>query len=164
MRTLFLYFFFKIFWNIILTIIIGVKYVGNGKLKKIDQFIIASNHNSHLDSIVLMSALPTVRLKNTHPIAAKDYFGKSKVSSFLIKFFINAILINRKKSENKTQANPIEQMIELLNKGKSFILYPEGSRGEPGEMTKFKNGIGYVVEKKRNIPIIHVYMEGLGRV
>ena len=55
-------------------------------------------------------------------------------------------------------------MIELLNKGKSFILYPEGSRGEPGEMTKFKNGIGYVVEKKRNIPIIPVYMEGLGRV
>lgn len=164
MRTFFLYFFFKIFWNFILTIVIGVRFMGNRNLKSLDQFIIASNHNSHLDSIVLMSALPTNKLKNTHPIAAKDYFGSNRISAFFTWFFINAELINRRNAEDGSQVNPIRRMIELLNKKKSLILFPEGSRGIPGEMSEFKNGIGYVVENKPGIPVIPVYMEGLGRV
>lgn len=129
-----------------------------------DQFIIASNHNSHLDSIVLMCSLPTNKMKTTHPIAAADYFGTSKFRAAITRFFTNAILITRKKTEKTDSENPIQLMNGLIRDGKSIILYPEGSRGEPGVMQKFKNGIGYVVDSNLGVPVIPVYMDGIGRI
>ncbi len=164
MRFLFLYTFFKIFWNIILKVFIGVKFLGNQKLKQFDNFIIASNHNSHLDSIVLMTAIPPSKLTNTHPIAAADYFGRNKFTSKLTRLFINAVLISRIKSDDIESKNPVQVMIDLVQNGKSIILYPEGSRGEPGVMQKFKKGIGFVVESNRNVPVIPVFMDGIGRI
>ncbi|PHR44793.1 MAG: hypothetical protein COA32_14340 [Fluviicola sp.] len=164
MRTLFLYFIYKIFWNAFFKIIIGVRIIGARKLHKYDQFIIAANHNSHADAITLMTAVPTNKLATTHPIAAADYFGKNKFTSFISWFFINVKLIPRKKSTEELNENPIEIMDKLLKKNKSIIIFPEGSRGKPGKLSPFKKGVGILSEKNRNIPIIPVYLEGISRV
>ena len=55
-------------------------------------------------------------------------------------------------------------MLELLEKGESLILFPEGSRGEPGVMQRFKKGVGLLLEKYPNIPYIPVYMKGMGKI
>jgi 1-acyl-sn-glycerol-3-phosphate acyltransferase len=163
MRTLFLYFIYKIFWNAFFKIIIGVRIIGARKLQNYDQFIIAANHNSHADAVTLMTAVPTNKLATTHPIAAADYFGKNKLMSFISWFFINVKLIPRKKTEADSD-NPIEIMDALLKKNKSIIIFPEGSRGKPGKLSAFKKGIGILSEKNKNIPIIPVYLEGISRV
>lgn len=111
-----------------------------------------------------MTALPPNRLKTTHPIAAADYFGKNKFRATLTRFFINAILISRKNPTGDNDGNPIQIMIDVVKSGKSIILYPEGSRGVPGVMQPFKKGIGYVVEGNAGVPVIPVYMDGIGRI
>ena len=72
--------------------------------------------------------------------------------------------ITRKKAENPGDSDPIEIMDEVLKKGQSIILFPEGSRGEAGILQPFKKGVGFLMENNRSIPVIPVYMEGIGRV
>ena len=127
--------------------------------------IIVANHNSHLDTISIMSFLPTTQLIKTHPVAAGDYFGKTNSKKRLSNYFINALLIPRgrpKKEENKP--DPIEMMLEVLDRGHSLILFPEGSRGEPEVMQEFKWGIGLILQARPDIPFIPIYLKGLGKV
>ncbi len=145
-----------------LRIIVGVKYINKEVISKEDQFIIVSNHNSHLDTMALMSSLSFRQLSKTHPIAAGDYFGDSVTKSFITRLFTNAILIRRTK--DGSSENPIDMMSRALSEGRSLILFPEGSRGEPEKMQEFKKGIGILLQKHPNIKYIPVYMRGMGKV
>ena len=145
-----------------LRLIVGVKYVNQKELKKNKQFILVSNHNSHLDTMALMSALPCAQLKNTHPIAASEYWGASPIKAFLAKSFANAILIYRDK--NSQNYSSIQVMSDAIERGESLIFYPEGSRGEPEKMQEFKKGIGILLKKYPHIPYIPIYMKGMGKV
>jgi len=145
-----------------LRIIVGVKYFNVESLSKNNQFIIVSNHNSHLDTMAIMSVLNLAQLKKVHPVAAGDYFGKSPLKAYITKLFTNALLIQRTKTVNSQ--NPIELMFECLDKGDSLILFPEGSRGTPQKMQQFKKGIGIVLQKYPNIPYIPVFMQGMGKI
>jgi len=51
-----------------------------------------------------------------------------------------------------------------LKKGKSLILFPEGSRGKPGVIQDFKSGVAVLLKNNPTIPFIPVYLDGFGRV
>jgi 1-acyl-sn-glycerol-3-phosphate acyltransferase len=162
MRSAFLAFLYSILMRGFLRIIVGVKYINKEVISKEKQFIIVSNHNSHLDTMALMSSLTFRQLSKTHPIAAGDYFGDSVAKSFITRLFTNAILIRRTKDGNSE--NPIDMMSRALSEGRSLILFPEGSRGEPEKMQEFKKGIGILLQKHPDIKYIPVYMRGMGKV
>jgi 1-acyl-sn-glycerol-3-phosphate acyltransferase len=61
--------------RLFLSIVVGVKYFNLKVLNQKKKFIIVSNHNSHLDTMALMAALPLSWLGKTRPVAAGDYFG-----------------------------------------------------------------------------------------
>ena len=130
-------------------------------LKSYDQFIIIANHNSHLDSMAIMSSMPMQIVHKVHPIAAEDFFGDKSTKEFMMKNFINAVIIPRNKPEKPGDPDPLQIMSDLLNKGESIILFPEGTRGEPGVMQKFKAGIALMVQRHPDIPVIPVYLDGL---
>jgi 1-acyl-sn-glycerol-3-phosphate acyltransferase len=103
-------------------------------------------------------------LWKTHPIAAGDYFGQSPVKAFFTRFFVNAILIPRSRpKEGESGPDPIQLMLDQIDKGHSLILFPEGSRGEPEKFQKFKRGIGILLEQRPHVPYIPVFMKGLGK-
>ncbi len=164
MRGLFLYIIFKLWWKTFFSVIIGVRFIGAKRFFGHQQFILASNHNSHADAVTLMSAIPPTMLAKTFPVAAADYFGRNKFISFISWLFLNLILIPRKRASDAGEPDPIQIMDRALKDGKSLILFPEGSRGEAGKLQAFKKGIGILMENNRNIPIIPIYMEGIGRV
>jgi 1-acyl-sn-glycerol-3-phosphate acyltransferase len=110
----------------------------------------------------MMASLPAKHLLNTHPVAAGDYFGKSKVLDFVSKEILNALHINRHRGG--TGPKPLETLDKHLKSGKSLLLFPEGSRGEPGVMTDFKSGIAVLLKKNPGLPFIPVYLVGFGRV
>lgn len=162
MRKLILGFTYLIVMRIFLRVFVGVKLIRKEALKKQKQFIIVSNHNSHIDTMALMSSLSFNQLPKTHPVAAGDYFGGSPIKAFFSRLFTNAILIRR--SKDGGSENPIDQMSQALQKGNSLILFPEGSRGEPEKMQEFKKGIGILLQKHPKIPFLPVYMSGMGKV
>ena len=147
-----------------LKIFIGVKFQNREVLKKTQQFIIVANHNSHVDTVALMASLPSLKIKHVHPVAAGDYFGKSVFRAFATKLFVNALLIPRSRPVDGKGPDPIQMMLDLLAKGESLILFPEGSRGEAEKLQKFKRGIGILLEKNPHIPFIPVFMKGMGKI
>ena len=144
------------------SLFIGVKFENTNALSEQQQFIIIANHNSHLDALAIRAALPSYKLHTTYTVAALDYFGKTSFSSRLMQFFMNAVLIKRKRAKNEPSA--IEALDEVIKEGKSLILFPEGSRGTPGVMADFKKGIAILLKRNPHVLFIPAYIDGFGRV
>lgn len=125
------------------------------------QRIYFANHTSHLDAVVLWSALPSDIRSLTRPVAAKDYWDKTPWKRFLAKSF-NALLIDRKKI--KVHQSPVDLMIREIGDIYSLIVFPEGGRAEDGNMGEFKSGIYYLAKKRPDLELVPVYMENLNRI
>lgn len=155
---------YSILMRTFLRVIVGVHFRNRDAIRKQEQFIIVANHNSHLDTMCALSAIPWRMLWKTHPIAAGDYFGQSPVKAFFTRFFVNAILIPRSRpKEGEVGPDPIQLMIDQIDRGHSLILFPEGSRGEPEKFQKFKRGIGILLEQRPHVVVIPAFMKGLGK-
>jgi len=164
MRQLFLNIIYKGIVPFILKPLTGVKYKHAEVLSEAKQFIIIANHNSHIDTLALMSAMPKYKIVEVKPVAAGDYFGTTKWKSFITVLFTNALLIPRCCSLKNRSKDPFRIMMKALKRGQSLIVYPEGSRGKANEMQEFKNGIGHILLKYPHIAYIPTYIENTGKV
>lgn len=120
-----------------------------------------ANHSSHLDGIVLWSCFPKQLRLNIHPVAAKDYWGKSKFKRFISEDVFNSILISRKPSNHD---NPMSVLEDILAKNQSIILFPEGTRGEGFDIADFKSGLFHLAKHFPNVELVPVYLNNLNRV
>jgi 1-acyl-sn-glycerol-3-phosphate acyltransferase len=153
--------FFMLLVKPFLMVVLGVNIFGKEYLPRNRQFIMVANHNSHLDTLALLSLFPIGQLKNIHPVAAADYFCKSALLSWFSTVFLNIIPISR---ENISKANnPLKKMCDALEAGDSLIIFPEGSRGKPEEMAPFQSGVAHLVHKFPEVPVVPVYLRGMGR-
>ena len=100
-------------------------------------FIICSNHTSHVDSAVLMTAsgLPFSAFAL---LGASDYFFDSWRRKFLVSRFMNVIPIERR-AQPKSLQRCLAMCADFLQHG-NLILYPEGTRSPDGEIQSFKKG------------------------
>ncbi len=159
MKKIILIIIYSFFWKNFLKIFIGLKYINEKTLKNKKQFILIANHNSHMDTMAIMSAIPSRYIHKVHPIAARDFFGGSLFKKILMRYLVNATLIQRDREDPNN--DPIESMDKMLKKSRSLILFPEGSRGVPGIMTKFKKGLGYLIQRNPEINVIPVYLDNV---
>jgi 1-acyl-sn-glycerol-3-phosphate acyltransferase len=156
MRQIWLHICYKMIMKPFLKIFVGVEFYSQDSFKDVKQFIFVANHNSHMDTMMLLCSVPFKLLGRTHPLAAQDYFGKTPITTWLSKTFVNVALIKRKKGDGE---NPIKMMVEWLDQGHSLIIFPEGSRGTPGVLQDFKKGITLVLKERPEIPYIPAYLE-----
>jgi 1-acyl-sn-glycerol-3-phosphate acyltransferase len=126
------------------------------------QRVYFANHTSHLDAIVLWSALPTPLRALTRPVAAKDYWQRGPVRRYLANHVFNAILIDRVKI--KIHQSPVDLLLRAIGEKYSLIVFPEGSRSTTGEVGPFKSGIYYLSRKRPDLELVPVYIENLNRV
>jgi 1-acyl-sn-glycerol-3-phosphate acyltransferase len=123
----------------------------------VSPFILCSNHTSHIDSAVLMTAsgLP---FSSFALLGASDYFFDSKHLKFIVSRFMNVIAINRR-AQAKSLRQSLAMCADFLHRARgSLILYPEGTRSTTGEMQPFKTGAGlFAVEL--GVPVVPAYIE-----
>ena len=143
----------------ILLIILGFNARHMERLKPRGGHLIAANHNSHLDAMVLMSLFKLADLPKVKVAAAKDYFCRTP---FMTWFSINVIGIIPIDRGGETE-NPIQPVMDALDQDFTVIIFPEGSRGDPEKQAPLKYGITKVLEAKPEIQITPVYMYGLGK-
>jgi 1-acyl-sn-glycerol-3-phosphate acyltransferase len=139
-----------------LKLFFGINVAGKKNLASLDRYIIIANHNSHLDTLLLFYVLPIKHILTTRPVAAEEYFSKSKVLFKLVNYLFRPIWIVRGQEVD----DPLREMKETLSSGMSIIIFPEGTRGVPGRIERFKTGVGRLAVEYRNMPVIPVFLSG----
>jgi len=153
--------FFALFVRPLVLIISGVHVVGKEKLPLEGPCIIVANHNSHLDTMVLMSIFPLSKINRVKPVAAADYFMKNKWFAWFSQNVIGIIPLKRRPT--KEEGHPLLGVKKALQNGDIVIVFPEGSRGVPEEMGAFKTGIAHLAKVFPSAPVVPIYIHGAGK-
>ena len=136
--------------------------------------IFAANHQSHLDTPAIFLALPPKWRYRIAPAMARNFFqahffperhGRWKWFTNSLNYYLSAEFF---------QAFPFTQhgagiretlryTGELVSEGTSILIYPEGRRGETGEVGPFLPGVG-LLASRLGIPVVPVRILGVERV
>jgi 1-acyl-sn-glycerol-3-phosphate acyltransferase len=119
-------------------------------------FVIVANHSSHLDVMVLATALP-LRLRNCAiPLAAGDTFFETPAIAAFAAGMMNALPLWRKNCGHHA-IDTLRQ--RLVAEPCGYILFPEGTRSRTGQMSAFRSGIGMLVAAT-SVPVVPCHLQG----
>ena len=153
--------FFLLVVRPLVAIVLGLNVRAGERLPLTGPAIMAANHNSHLDTLTLMSLWPLARVHRVRPIAAADYFlTEAKLAWFSLNI-MHIIPIDRERKERED--DPLAAPAAALTRNEILVLFPEGSRGQPEQLSRFKSGVARLAERCPQAPIVPVFMHGLGK-
>jgi len=137
-----IYWVFKIFFNL--------KAIGWRNIPIKGRVIIAPNHRSNYDAILVGSCVPHRDLI----YLAKIGLFVNKISTWFLTRF-NAIPLKTETSDTKT----IRIAIRLLKEGYPVVVFPEGTRSLTGIFLPAQPGVGYLAYKTQS-PVAPVFIKG----
>jgi len=155
--------------------IVGLRVEGREHLEGVrGPVIFAPNHQSHLDVPVMLKALPR---KWRHDLAVpmwKEYFGAhfepegrglaeralNSLTYYLLALFFNAFPLP---VTEPGMRQTIRYIGDLVSRGMSPLVFPEGARTDRGEIKPFQPGVGLLASRLR-LPVIPVRLDGVDRI
>jgi len=154
-------------WPICL-VVLGMNIRHRNRLPLKGPAIITPNHNSHLDTAAMLTIFPLSLIPQVRPVAAADYFLKSGLMGWFSLNLVGIIPIVRKRPPVEgepvvVQADPLQGCYDALERGDILIIFPEGTRGEPERMQELKSGVAVLAAKYPQVPVVPVFMHGLGK-
>ena len=140
--------FFKLF--------VRIRVFDRKKIPKDSSAILAINHTTGADPIVLLGAVR----KKIYFIASSDNFG-TRLTNYFMRRFANSIPIYKK--QFMKNATTFKELFTISRKKNVlFGIYPEGRLNKEGKIDSFKGGAAYLSYKTR-LPIIPIYIHNLRR-
>jgi len=115
--------------------------------------IIAPNHESFLDPMLVGTSLP----RPVHYLARRDLFSPGPWGWILRR--VRAVPVER---ASPTPAS-IRSVLDLIRSGAAMAIFPEGTRGNGVSLGKGKAGMG-MLALRAGVPVVPLYIQGSGRV
>ncbi len=121
--------------------------------------ILVANHASHMDTPVILSALPRKLRKRTAVAAAADYFYRNKLTASLVSLIFNTVPIERRKGTSVSVTKSTSHLDTLLDDGWNLLLFPEGTRSRGGVPGRVRRGAA-VLAAAHNLAIVPIKVTG----
>jgi 1-acyl-sn-glycerol-3-phosphate acyltransferase len=137
------------------------------------QRVYFANHTSHLDFVVLWSALPHEIRTLTRPVAGRDYWDRTRLRRYLAEHVFRAVLIDRGGSDIAawdsaarvvSARRTVDLTAEALGTRHSLIVFPEGTRGSGAAVAAFKSGLYYLSCQRPDVELVPTWLENLNRI
>lgn len=136
------FFLFKVFFNI--------KIYGRENIPKTGQVIIAGNHLSYLDPILL-----GVAVNRKLNFIARDSLFKNVFFAKFLKM-INTFPL---KKEGIIDLRAIKEALSRLKSGGAVVIFPEGTRSIDGKLKEGLSGVG-MIASKAGCPVVPAFIKG----
>ncbi|MFO7694877.1 MAG: AMP-binding protein [Vicinamibacterales bacterium] len=136
--------------------------------------VLASNHLSHMDTPVILAALPPGLRRQVAPAMAREFFRahfhpaefpwqqrwKASMLYFLATLAFNAFPLPQREAGAR---DTLRYIGYLTSAGCSVLIFPEGARGDSGSIRPFKPGVA-MIGSRLGLPVIPVRLDGVDRV
>jgi cytidylate kinase len=118
-----------------------------------ENYIFACNHLSYADPPMVGSVLP----REVHFLAKAELF-RNRLFGGLIRRY-NAIPLRRGAFDRRA----MQQALELLNRGRSILIFPEGQRVRGEGLGPPRSGVGFLALHSR-VPVVPLFVRGTNRL
>ena len=140
--------------NIYLKVYHRVQVINPNNIPKSGGGVIASNHLSHLDGIIINSITAFHTRRKINFLAAEDVYNKNFLFRFLCDLG-NCIPVKRATSDRVA----LLKVIKLLKNDNLCGLFPEGQRSRDGKIGEGKLGVA-IMALKSGSPIVPLAIKG----
>jgi len=113
--------------------------------------VFASNHCSNLDPVAMVPKIP----QRVSLLAKTDVF---KIP-ILSKAFRQGGVIPVDRKNREAAAESVDEAVESLKRGLSFVIFAEGTRSRDGRLQPFKRG-AFVMAIRAGVPVVPVSLAG----
>lgn len=104
-------------------------------------FIVASNHLSFLDSVIVQALMP----RRVAFFAKAEYFTGTGVKGKLMKAFFEGVgSIPVERGEQAASVAALKTLLDILDAGDAIGIYPEGTRSRDGLLYRGRTGVGWL--------------------
>ena len=127
--------------------------------------IVAANHNSHVDTLLLLTVFPPRLMGRLRPVAAADYFLRGPLIGWFSRTLVGVVPIERHGDRDGGREDVLAPARQALADGDIVIIFPEGTRGPATDaLGPLKAGVARLAADFPDAPVIPVWIEGAGRV
>jgi 1-acyl-sn-glycerol-3-phosphate acyltransferase len=130
--------------------------VGRANVPKSGAVLLASNHLSFADSIVITLVAP----RSVSFLAKADYFTGRGFRGWLSRSFFSAVgAIPVERGAGAAAQEALNDGLEVLRAGEAFSIYPEGTRSLDGRIYKGRTGVAWLALTS-GAPVVPVALTG----
>jgi 1-acyl-sn-glycerol-3-phosphate acyltransferase len=130
--------------------------IGLDKLPMTGPVIVASNHRSFADSMVIPFVVP----RKVIFLAKEDYFTGPGVKGALIRGWFEGIgMVPVDRDDTRAAIASLDIALAVLAEGEAFGIYPEGTRSRDGRLYRGRTGVGHLALTS-GAPVVPVGLTG----
>lgn len=131
---------------------VGIRYrvTDHGRIPHDTAVVFCANHESNVDPPVLFEAL--------HPQLHVLYKAELRFPIVRTIFDVGGFVPIERGNRDRAMAS-IARGVDALRSGSSFLIFPEGTRSQTGELLAFKKG-GIIMAIEAQVPLVPVAIQG----
>jgi 1-acyl-sn-glycerol-3-phosphate acyltransferase len=120
--------------------------------------VFVANHNSHMDTPVILRALPGRWRRRTAVAAATDYFYDKRRKALSASLAFGTVPLDRNSGAG-VGPDQTAHLDRLIRHGGSLLVFPEGTRSHDGRVGRLRTGAALLAAEHHR-PIVPIYVSG----